>query len=193
VLEAGLYPLAYIWVEVIEVVESMVLVRLPLTAGRDIVTNGFGVSGGENGVWRSCSTGGEMGVLGKGFSRLRSLALGACFLRRERSESAEPGGGARSGVAKSLSPTWIFDGLWCAPDIDPNFLMPLLTPVKKSFRSGETSSSAAESEWSENFDSSEPCGRRVSLSDMISHAWEEEEGTLGESSEDITSCEPHIL
>lgn len=109
-----------------------------------------------------------MGVLGKGFSRL--LAPGAFFFRRVRSESAEPGVGARSGVAEYLSPTWMFEGLWCVPDIDPNFLMPLLTPVKKSFRSGETSSSAAESEWSENFDSSEPCDRRVSLSDMISHA-----------------------
>lgn len=122
------------------------LVRLPFTAGRDIVAKGFGVSGGENGVWRSCSTGGEMGVLGKGFSRLRSLALGACFFRRERSKSAEPGVGAGSGVPVCLSPTWMFKGLWFAPDIDPNFLMPLLTPVKKSFRSGETSSSAAESE-----------------------------------------------
>lgn len=59
--------------------------------------------------------------------------------------------------------------------------MPLRTPEKKSPLSGEgrevlSSSAAAESEGVENFDSSEPVGRRVSLSDMISHAGEIEMG-----------------
>ena len=55
------------------------LVRLPLMAGLDIEENAFGVSGGENGFCRSCSIGGEAGVFGKGFSRLRVLVLLACF------------------------------------------------------------------------------------------------------------------
>ena len=76
-------------------VESIVLVRLPLMAGRDIKVKAFGVSRGENGVCNSCSTGGEAGVLGKGFSRLRSLVLHACFfIRRDRSEPADAGAGS---------------------------------------------------------------------------------------------------
>jgi hypothetical protein len=163
-----------------------VLVRLPPAAGRDIEAKAFGVSGGEKGICSSCSTGGERGVLGKGFSRLRSLGLGACFFRRD--ESAEPGVRSGVAVAEDLSPIWIFEGRLCGPDIDPNFLIPLRTPVKKSLRSGGSSSSAAESEWSENLDSSAPCGRRVSLSAMISHAWEEDDrSSLWKSCEDITS------
>ena len=63
--------------------------------------------------------------------------------------------------------------------------MPLRTPEKKSPLSGEgrevLSSSAAESEGIENFDSSEPVvGRSVSLSDMmISHAGGEERVSTG--------------
>jgi hypothetical protein len=90
----------------------MVLVRLPLIAGRDIEATAFGVSGGEEGFCSSCSTGGGAGVLGKGFSRLRSLVLRACFcIRRGRSEPADAGAG--SGVADvERSPVCIFAGLW---------------------------------------------------------------------------------
>jgi len=74
--------------------------------------------------------------------------------------------------------------------------MPLRTPEKKSPLSGEgrevLSSSAAESEGIENFDSSEPVGRRVSLSDMISHAGGDRNGDLRESLEDIASSDLHI-
>lgn len=75
----GLEPPVYICVGCPEVDESMVLVRLPLIAGRDIEENAFGVSGGEKGFCSSCSTGGEAGVFGSGFSRLRVLVLLACF------------------------------------------------------------------------------------------------------------------
>jgi hypothetical protein len=97
---------------VAELVESIVLVRLPLIAGRDIEAKAFGVSGSENGFCRSCSTEGEAGVLGKGFSRLRSLVLRACFfVRRYCSEPADAGAG--SGVADvDRSPVWILAGLW---------------------------------------------------------------------------------
>jgi hypothetical protein len=97
VVDGALKPLAYICVAVAELVESMVLVRLPLIAGRDIEAKAFGVSG-ENGVCSSCSIGGEAGVFGRGFSRLRSLVLRACFfIRRDSSEPADAGAG--SGVA----------------------------------------------------------------------------------------------
>ena len=97
-MDGALNPVAYICVAVAELVESMVLVRLPLIAGRDIEAKAFGVSGGEKGVCSSCSTGGEAGVLGRGFSRLRSLVLRSCFfIRRGRSKPADAGAG--SGVA----------------------------------------------------------------------------------------------
>jgi hypothetical protein len=54
--------------------------------------------------------------------------------------------------------------------------MPLRTPARKSL-SGDCAAapSSAESDGVENFDSSEPVvGRSVSLSDMISHAGEDE-------------------
>ena len=58
--------------------------------------------------------------------------------------------------------------------------MPLRTPEKKSPLSGEGrlfSSSAAESDGVENFDSRLAVGRRgVSLSAMILHAWGDLEG-----------------
>jgi len=109
--EAGLNPLAYICVSVAEIEESIVLVRLPLMAGRDIEANGLGVSGGENGLCKSSSIGGDNGVFGNGFSRLRSLVLRACFfIRRGRSEPADAG--AESGFAElDASPVWIFEGL----------------------------------------------------------------------------------
>jgi hypothetical protein len=98
VFDGALYPLEYICVAVAELVESMVLVRLPLIAGRDMEAKAFGVSGGEKGVCNSCSTGGEAGVLGRGFSRLRSLVLLACFfILHDRSEPADAG--TESGVA----------------------------------------------------------------------------------------------
>ncbi len=71
------------------------------------------------------------------------------------------------------SPIWIFAGLCCPPEIEPSFLIPLRTPDKKSSRSGEFSSEFSSSDdemW--NLDSSEPICRRVSLSDMITHAGE---------------------
>ena len=75
----GLAPLVYICVGGPEVEESIVLVRLPLMAGRDMELKAFGVSGGENGFCSNCSTGGDAGVFGRGFSRLRVLVLLACF------------------------------------------------------------------------------------------------------------------
>jgi hypothetical protein len=109
--EAGLKPLAYICVSMAEIEESIVLVRLPLMAGRDIDANGLGVSGGENDLCKSSSTGGDNGVFGSGFSRLRSLVLRACFcIRRGRSEPTDAG--AESGFAElDASPVWIFEGL----------------------------------------------------------------------------------
>lgn len=189
-------PPAYC-VEVTEVDESMVLVLLPLIADRDIEVKAFGVSGGEKGVCcNSCSTGGDKGVLGKGFSRLRSLVLRACFFMRRRSEPADAG--LKSWfVEVEDSPVCIFEGLVCAPDIDPSFLIPLRTPEKKSTLSGEgidVSSSAAELDEFENLDEScEPAGRRVSFSDMITHAWGRSEGALRERLEDITKCEPPYI
>jgi hypothetical protein len=90
-----LNPLAYICEAVAELIESMVLVRLPAIAGRDIEAKALGVSGGEKGVCNSCSIGGEAGVLGSGFSRLRSLVLRACFFIREPADA-----GTGSGVAE---------------------------------------------------------------------------------------------
>lgn len=144
------------------------LVRLPLIAGRDIEVRAFGVSGGENGLCNSCSTGGETGVFGRGFSRLRLLVLRSCFLNRGDRFSELADFGVGSGVADfARSPVWMFVGLLRPSDTEPNFLMPLRTPARKSPLSGDgiaASSSVADSEGVENFDS------RVSLSDMISHA-----------------------
>jgi hypothetical protein len=90
----------------------MVLVRLPFMAGRDVEAKALGVSGEEKGFCNSCSTGGDAGVLGKGFSRLRSLVLRAYFfIRRDRSEPADAGVG--SGVAEvDRSPVRMFVGLF---------------------------------------------------------------------------------
>jgi len=83
-----------------EVVESMVLVRLPPTAGRDIEANIFGVSGGENGFTTRCSRRGDIGGLGKGFSRLRLLVLRSCFFLRVRGDPSMPAdAGVESGDA----------------------------------------------------------------------------------------------
>jgi hypothetical protein len=89
--------------------ESIVLVRLPLMAGLDIEEKAFGVSGGENGFCSNCSTGGDAGVFGKGFSRLRVLVLLACFTCvGDREESLPP----RSGVgAVERSPVCMSFGL----------------------------------------------------------------------------------
>jgi hypothetical protein len=167
----GLDPPVYNCVGGPEVDESIVLVRLPLMADRDIEGKAFGVSGGEKGVCSSCSTGGEAGVFGSGFSVLRVLVLLACFTccgEREGSLAARSGVGApeRWPVCMSLC-------LCCPPEIDPNFFMPLRTPLKKS-RSGDgmgRSSSLFESDGVENLDSSEP-GGPVSWSAMIKHAEE---------------------
>lgn len=64
--------------------------------------------------------------------------------------------------------------LECCPgrgpvEIDPNFLIPLRTPEKKSGLSVGKVSEAAESTDEDSLDSSEPEGRRVSLSAMICH------------------------
>jgi len=85
--------LAYIGVP--DVVESMVLVRLPLTACRDIEPKAFGVSGGENGFAEGCSKGGDAGVLGKGFSRLKLLVLRSCFFFRVLGDLS---GSAKAGI-----------------------------------------------------------------------------------------------
>jgi hypothetical protein len=74
--------------------------------------------------------------------------------------------------------------------------MPLRTPEKKSPLSGDgrevASSSAAESEGVENFDSSEPVGRRVSLSDMISHTGGDRKGIYGNHSTTSPAASLHI-
>ena len=73
-------PPVYIWVGGPDVEESIVLVRLPLMAARDMEEKAFGVSGGEKGACCSnCSIGGEAGVFGRGFSRLRLLMLLPCL------------------------------------------------------------------------------------------------------------------
>lgn len=152
--------------------ESIVLVRLPPTFCLDILS-GFGVSGGEKVFSRRVSIGGDKGVLGRGFSRMISLVLRSCLFPQRGSSSGAVAGGA-SAVAANLSPVCIFAGLLCAPEIDPSFLIPRRTPEKKAVRSGDVSSSAESWSNDESVDSSEPCGRRVSLSDMITHSEEEQ-------------------
>lgn len=49
------------------------LVRLPLTAGRDMVVKDFAVAGEETGIRRSRSIGGGDGTLGRGFSQFKVL------------------------------------------------------------------------------------------------------------------------
>lgn len=122
----------------------MVLVRLPLTAGLDIEANAFGVSGGENGVRRSCSIGGDAGVSGKGFSLLRLLVLLACLnFGGDRGEPLRPE--VSSGeAADEVSSVCMLPGLCRPPDNDPSLRMPFRTPDRKSPFS--TSSSVAESE-----------------------------------------------
>jgi hypothetical protein len=74
--------------------------------------------------------------------------------------------------------------------------MPLRTPEKKSPLSGEGrlfSSSAAESDGVENFDSRLAVGRRVSLSAMITHAGGDVEADLWERVEDIASSNPSYI
>lgn len=135
------------------------LVRLPVTAGLDIVEKGFGVSGGEKGFCKSCSTGGDAGVWGKGFSRLRRLVLAACLtLRGEFGESLPVEDGSEGEAVALRSPVCMFDGLCLPPEIDPNLRMPFRTPAKKSTLLS-TSSSVAESDEVENLDSSEPAQR----------------------------------
>lgn len=201
-LDGGLNPLAYIcdWPGP-DVAESMVLVLLPLIACRDIGAAGFGVSGGSgesklcsaDGVCSSSSTGRADGVLGSGFSRMESLALGACLFGRRYCVEPDPAdaGDTSAGVVatgESRSPVWMFAGLWCGPDIDPNFFMPRRTPDRKSVLSGAPSSSV-ESDGVENLDS-RPGGRKVSLPDMTTHA-EEESSRAPKGKRDTTppACE----
>lgn len=79
----------------------MVLIRLPLPAGRDIVEMAFGVSGGENGFSSSFSNGGDRGVFGRGFSRLLTLLvlLSCCFGNSAANLSGLAGAGATTGAA----------------------------------------------------------------------------------------------
>lgn len=75
-------------------------------------------------------------------------------------------------------------------------MMPLRTPEKKSPLSGEGrlfSSSAAESDGVENFDSRLAVGRRVSLSAMITHAGGDVEADLREPVEDMASSNPSYI
>ena len=168
--DAGLKLLTYIGAP--EVVESMVLVRLPPTAGRDIEANSLGVSGGENGFTTRCSRGGDIGGLGKGFSRLRLLVLRSCFFLRVRGDLSMPPEAESGDAAVDASPAWIFEGLLRPPDTDPHLLIPLRTPARKSPLSGEgrgSSSAAEDSEGVENLESNEPAGSSVSLSAMLNH------------------------
>lgn len=166
----GLDPPVYTWVEGPEVDESIVLVRLPLMAGLDMEVKGFGVSGGEKEL-SSCATGGERGVLGRGFSRLRVLPLIACFTCRvgehEDSLSLSSGAGVVDG-----SPICMSFGLKDPPENEPNFFMPLGIPLKKprSREESRGSSSYFESDGMKNLDSSEPAGGEVSLSAISSRA-----------------------
>jgi hypothetical protein len=72
--------------------------------------------------------------------------------------------------------------------------MPLRTPEKKSPLSGEgrLSSSAAESDGVENFDSKLAVGRRVSLSAMITHAGGNLRGVHGRHSKTSPAVSLHI-
>lgn len=156
----------------------MVLVLLPPGVGRDIASQAFGVSGGENGFPNSCCIGGDRGVLGNGFSRLLCLLI---FLSCRGARGPENCSGAAGieiapgAVGGERSVVWISEGLR-PRETEPKFLIPLRTPVKKSPFSGggfedeeEERSSGFESD-EVVMDSSEPAGRRVSLSDMINHA-----------------------
>jgi len=161
-----------------EVDESIVLVRLAVMPVRDMadaVGIGFGVSGGEKGVWDGCGTSGELGVFGKGFSTFRSLFVPTCFFRRGWSELGVSGLDSWIVAGDARSPTCMFVGLYCPPEMEPNFLIPLRTQARKSPLSGEASEFSS-SELTKNLDSSEPMGRRVSLSAMIDHAGGEQDG-----------------
>jgi len=113
-----------------------VLVRLPIppVASRDIVKKGFGVSGGENSVGfaSSWAIGGEIGVSGRGFSRLRSLVLRSWYFGREVSGVSAKA--VRSGVpGLDRSPVKMFAGL--LEETVESLRMRFRTPVKKSPRS----------------------------------------------------------
>lgn len=94
--------------------ESIVLVRLPFIAGRDIVIVGLCISDGGVTLRRSGGACGgawsdrDEGVLGNGFSREEALALGACLLGCVDGCEAD-GGGVGPAVegtgVSSLSPT----------------------------------------------------------------------------------------
>lgn len=119
------------------------LVLLPPTFCRDMLGGcGLGVSGGEKDLSSSSSTGGDSGVFGRGFSRMRSLGLRSCLAGRRGNSSGAVA--STSVVAAPRSPTWRLDGLLWAPEMEPSFRMPLLTPEKKSPRSDGPSSSVAD-------------------------------------------------
>ena len=117
--------------------------------------------------------GGDTGVSGRGFSLLRLLVLLACLnFRGDRGDSL-PAEGSSGEAVVARSPVCIFVGLCLPPEIDPSLRMPFRTPARKSPFSA--SSSVAESDGVENFDSSESARREVSLSDMANHAEEARE------------------
>ena len=132
---------------------------------------GLGVSGGEN--WLICcrrgsppGVGGDFGVLGKGFSTSTLLAFFSCLLLRELKNLSVLGGAeASAGLFRLALPVSIFVGLFRLPETDPNFAIPLRTPVKKSpALCPEASSSVVEKDDELSVDSTEPVspGGRVS-------------------------------
>lgn len=144
-----------------------------LMPGRDIMVNGFGVKGGENGFCKISSIGGLAGVLGvfgRGFSRLRRLLwLLACF--GFRGDSSQ--GFVEGEIFPLLRPpVSMFAGL--AREIDPSLLMPFRTPDRKSPGSSSSLSDALE----KREDSKESAvGDRVSLF-MLNHTRAKTRGDL---------------
>jgi hypothetical protein len=98
--------------------------------------SGFGVSGGENGLICCRSgrgVGGDLGVLGKGFSTSTLLTFFSCLLFRELKNLSVLGGAeATGGLFRLPLLVSMFVGLFRFPETDPNFAIPLRTPVKKS-------------------------------------------------------------
>lgn len=103
-----------------EVVESMVLVRLPVVACRDIAAENLELSregllreGYVTAAGRFPGEKGEFGVFGKGFSRSRLLVLSSCLILSGRAgyfEGAEAGAESDAPAAIVL-PTCTVEGL----------------------------------------------------------------------------------
>jgi hypothetical protein len=170
VISADLYPPIYICVPGPDVDESIVLVRLPLLADRDIALMEFAVSRGNIFIPRSSSSVGDIGVLGKGLSKLTLLLLlacPACGLGPAECQPIE----ARSGVAVAArSRGCTLDALIRIEGADANLSMPLRTPaVKWPFFEGQGSSSVARS--GGDLNSGEPVGNEVSICCMVNHNW----------------------